>query len=528
MFQRRLVWFFRHVRAGAAGAALAASLTVAATHAWAAADTLVIGKAQDIRTLDPAVTMTNQAWTVTYPAYERLVRYRVENGVGLTEVEGELAKSWTVSDDNLVWTFDLAPGHYFDDGSPVDAAAVKFSFDRLLKMNKGPAGAFPSVESVEVVDSDTVRFRLSAVFAPFLFALANNGAAIVNPKVMAHEKDGDMAEGWLSAHTAGSGPFRLARWDRGQSLVMEPNPHYGGPKPAFARVIVKIVKDASARRLQLERGDIDIAESIPVDQQEALRGKPGIVVADYPSFSVTYLYLNNKRPPLDDVRVRRAISYAIDYQGIIDGILLGNGTQMRGPVPKGMWSHDPSLYQYSRDIAKAKELLAAAGQAKGLRLGYLYAESDPNWAPIGLTVQSNLADVGITVEMQKFAYATMRDKLDRGDFDIAVGNWTPDFSDPYMFTNYWFDSANHGLAGNRSFYTNPKVDEMLREAASITDQARRTELYREVQRIAVDDAAYVYLFQRNYRLVMRDRVKGYVYNPMLLDIYNIGTMSKSE
>jgi peptide/nickel transport system substrate-binding protein len=513
--------------AAAVGTVALAATLAPPPAAYAAADVLVIGKAQDPRTLDPAITMSNNAWSVTYPAYERLVRYRVEGGVGTTNVEGELAASWTVTDDGLVWTFELVPGHKFDDGSPVDAAAVRFSFDRLMEMGQGPSEAFPTIEKTEAVDADTVRFTLNAPFPPFLFTLANNGAAIVNPKVMQHEKDGDMAQAWLSEHTAGSGAFRVTSWEKGQSIVMEPNPHYAGTAPALKKVVIRLIKEASARRLQVEKGDLDIAEHIPLDQLEALKGKPGIRIEDNPSFSVAYLYMNNKRPPLDDARVRQAISYAIDYQGIIYGILRGQGVQMRGPVPMGMWSHDPSAHQYSRDLAKAKALLKEAG-VSDLKLGYLYAQRDPNWEPIGLAVQSNLSDIGITVEMQNFAYATMRDKLNRGEFDIAVGGWTPDFSDPYMFMNYWFDSKRHGLPGNRSFYTNAKVDELIREGARVTDQGERTRLYQEAQKIIIDDAVYVYLFQENNRFALRDSVKGYVYNPMLLDIYNIGTMSKSQ
>ena len=521
---KRKLW---PLAAAAVGTAALVATLAPAPPVHAAADVLVIGKAQDPRTLDPAITMSNNAWSITYPAYERLVRYRVENGVGTTNVEGELAASWTVDDAGLVWTFKLESGHRFDDGSAVDAAAVKFSYDRLMKMGQGPSESFPSLETTEAVDADTVRFTLNAPFAPFLFALANNGAAIVNPKAMQHEKDGDMAQAWLSEHTAGSGTFRVTGWEKGQSIVMETNPHYAGPAPALKKVIIKLVKEASARRLQLEKGDLDIAEHIPLDQLEALKGRPGIQIEDHPSFLVTYLYMNNQKPPLDDVRVRRAISHAIDYQGIIDGILSGKGVQMRGPVPKGMWSHDSSAFQYDLDQAKAKALLAEAGVGD-LKLGFLYAQRNPNWEPIGLTVQSNLRDIGITVEMENFAYATMRDKLNRGEFDIAIGGWTPDFSDPYMFMNYWFDSKRHGLPGNRSFYTNAKVDELIREGATISDQGDRTRLYQEAQKIIVDDAVYVYLFQENYRFAHRDEVQGYVYNPMLLDIYNIGTISKSQ
>ena len=227
------------------------------------------------------------------------------------------------------------------------------------------------------------------------------------------------------------------------------------------------------------------------------------------------------------MKVRQAISYAVDYKGIIDGILLGQGVQMRGDVPVGLWGHDDSAMQYSYDPDKAKAMLAEAG-VKDLTLGYLYAKTDPNWENIGLVLQQNLAPLGIKVEMQENAYPTMRDKLNKGDFDIAVGNWTPDYADPSMFMNFWFDSKLHGLPGNRAFYTNPKVDELIRAAEIGPTEEARLKLYNEAQKITVEQAPYVLLFQRNDQFAMRDNVKGFVYNAMQLQIYNFATMSKGS
>ena len=312
--------------------------------------------------------------------------------------------------------------------------------------------------------------------------------------------------------------------------MLEPNPKYAGPKPAFSKVIVKFVAEASARRLQLEQGDLDIAESLPGDQLDALRkegaGK-GIVVEDYPSFLVTYLYLNNKRPPLDKPEVRQAIVDAIDDGAIIDGITLGKAKPMAGPIPDGMWGADPALKPAAHDPAAAKALLKKAGVGS-LKLNFLLSNKDPSWEPIALAVQANLAEVGGTVSLENIANATFRDRLGKGDFDIAVGNWSPDFSDPYMFMNYWFDSAKQGLSGNRSFYSNPKVDELVRKAATLPNQAERTKLYQEAQKLVIADAAYVYLFQRNSEVALRSDVKGYVYNPMLEQIYNLGEMTKTK
>ncbi len=485
---------------------------------------LVIGKAADPQTLDPAVTIDNNDWTVTYPAYQRLVEYKTVDGKGSTQVEGDLAASWSASPDQLVWTFKLKPGAKFDDGSAVNADAVKWSFDRLMKIAQGPSEAFPKDMQVTVVDPMTVRFTLKTPFAPFLYTLANDGAGIVNPAI-AKGNPADGGKAWLSSHTAGSGPYKLERWDKGQQLVLVPNSYYSGPKPAFKRVTVKIIGESSSRRLQLSRGDLDIADSLPIDQLAALKQENKVAVNEYPSLRVTYLYLNNAKGALSNVDLRRAVSYAVDYQGMVKGILGGNAKQMRGPIPDGMWGYDPTAMQYSTDMTKAKADLAKVKPQPGT-LDLLYSDSDPNWEPIALSVQASLATLGVKVKLEKLANATMRDRIGQGDYDISIGNWSPDFADPYMFMNYWFESDKKGLPGNRSFYSNPQVDDLLKKAVSVTDQKQRTDYYQQAQKMVIDQAAYVYLFQKNYQVAMNKDVKGFVFNPMLEQVFNVAQMSK--
>ncbi len=517
---RKLLLTF--LAAGTIGLAAASMAPARATET----DTLVIGKSGDPDTLDPAVTVTNNSWTASYPCYERLVKFKVENGKGTTDIEGDVASSWTSSADAKVWTFKLGGGHVFSDGTPVDAAAVKASFERVIAAKKGPADLFDEVDHIDAPDDHTVVFTLKDAFAPFLSTLVDDGASIVNvAAAKQHESNGDLGQGWLADHSAGSGPYQVESWEKSAQLVLTPNPHWPG-KLAFKRVEIRIIKEASARRLQLEKGDLDIIEDVPVDQLKALATAKGVEVVDEPSFFVTYLYLNNTHPPLDNVKVRQAISWAVDYQGIIDGILLGQGTQMKGDVPVGLWGHDDNAMQFHYDPAKAKALLAEAG-VKSAKLGYLYAKTDPNWESVGLVLQQDLAAIGITVEMQENAYPTMRERLNKGDFDIGVGNWTPDYADPSMFMNFWFDSSLKGLPGDRAFYSNPKVDELIRAAKVAPTQADRLKLYDEAQKITVAEAPYVLLFQRNYQFAMRDNVKGFVYNPMQLQIFNLADMSKN-
>lgn len=515
----------RRILLGAGVLAASVMVTFAPIQAAYAAETLVIAKAADPQSLDPAQTMDNNDWTITYPLYQRLVAYDVsKDGKGLTSVVGELASSWKASDDGLTWVFTLSDGNFFSDGSPVNAAAVEYSFNRLFRIGQGPAEAFPADTKVAATGPMEVTFTLAKPFAPFLYTLANNGAGIVNPTVAS--QDGADGTTWLAANSAGSGAYMLASWERGQSLVLKPNPHYGGKAPAIDTIRVDIVPEASARRLRLDAGDVQIAESLPNDQLDALKSAGKVSVQAYPSLKVTYLYLNNAKAPLDNVDVRRAVSHAMDYKAIIDGVLGGNGKQLLGPIPDGMWGQKTDITTYSHNVDKAKAEMAAANPSVK-DLTFLYSDRDPNWEPIAISTQAYLAELGFNVKLEKLANATMRDRLGTGDFDISIGNWSPDFADPYMFMNYWFDSARHGLPGNRSFYTNDTVDQLIREAAVTTDQAKRTELYGKAQDIVTSEAAYVYLFQKDYRIAMSKSVQGFVFNPMLEDIYNFAGMSLS-
>ncbi|EHK7198139.1 TPA: ABC transporter substrate-binding protein [Escherichia coli] len=437
--------------------ALVLATTFPVAHAAVPKDMLVIGKAADPQTLDPAVTIDNNDWTVTYPSYQRLVQYKTDGDKGSTDVEGDLASGWKASDDQKEWTFTLKDNAKFADGTPVTAEAVKLSFERLLKIGQGPAEAFPKDLKIDAPDEHTVKFTLSQPFAPFLYTLANDGASIINPAVL-KEHAADDARGFLAQNTAGSGPFMLKSWQKGQQLILVPNPHYPGNKPNFKRVSVKIIGESASRRLQLSRGDIDIADALPVDQLNALKQENKVNVAEYPSLRVTYLYLKVTSKPTS--------------------------------------------------------------------LTFLYSDNDPNWEPIALATQSSLNKLGINVKLEKLANATMRDRVGKGDYDIAIGNWSPDFADPYMFMNYWFESDKKGLPGNRSFYENSEVDKLLRNALATTDQTQRTRDYQQAQKIVIDDAAYVYLFQKNYQLAMNKEVKGFVFNPMLEQVFNINTMSK--
>lgn len=488
-------------------------------------DTLVVGVSSDIHTLDPGVSSDNYDWRQIYPCYDRLVKYKTVDGVGSTEVEPSAAESWTVSDDGMVWTFKIRPGITFADGTALDAEAVRFSFQRTLDIGKGPADNIGAIASMKVLDPQTLEITLKNPYGPFLQTLATDGASIVSPKIMEHEKDGDLAQAWLAENTAGSGPFVLTTWTRGQQCVLEARPDYWGTAPKLKKVIIRFMSESADRRMALEQGDVDIAENILIDQIPALEKNPDVVVNRYPSQLVEYVYVNCQNDKLKDPRVRQALSYAVDYKGIIDYVLQGNGVQMRGPVPEGMWGHKKDAMQYSKDIAKAKELLKEA-DAENLELTLIYSERRPSWEQIATIMQANFAEAGVKLKLELMANPTLRDRVDKGDFELCLGAWSPDFADPFMFMNFWFDSNNFGLPGNRSFYKNEKVDELVRKAASLADVAERTKLYYEAQDIIMKDAPYIFLYQVKTIVPLRKNVKGYVFNPMLESMYNFEDIYK--
>ena len=491
-----------------------------------APDVLMLGKPAEPDTLDPQVAQSNNSLTVTCETYETLVKFRIVDGQAAADVMPGVARSWSVSADGKVWDFVLAPDHRFSSGGSVDAAAVKFSFERLLTLAKGPNEDYPAVAQVQVLGPLTVRFILKYPFAPFLSSMATCAGDIVDPRVMAHAVDGDYGQGYLATHSMGSGPYQVASVEKGEEIVLTPNPWFNQPPPQLRRVVIKIIKEAAVRRLQLEKGDLDLIEEVPPDQIDVLRHKPGVAVIDQPSFRQDYLFLNNSRPPLDNVLVRQALSYAVDYQGIIDGVLLGKGRQMRGIIPQGFWGHDPQVMQYQYDPQRARRLLAQAG-VHNLRLGYLYAKADPTWEAVGLVLQQDFAAIGVTLQLREYAYSTMRDMVDRGEFDIAIGNYVPDFADPSQYLNYWVDSRLFGLAGNRAFYHDDAVDQLIRRAIALSNPAERTALYQKAQSIAVTAAPYVLLAQKNYEVALRANVHGYTYNPMLLQVFDFEHMWKS-
>lgn len=342
---------------------------------------------------------------------------------------------------------------------------------------------------------------------------------------MDQAKDNDMGSSYLATHTMGSGAYEITSYTPSQSIKLDAQKNYSGKAPAIKHILFNSIKDPSAQRLQLEKGDIDIAEGIPMDQIDQLKDNKAIHIYEDPSLLCSIVYLNNRKLPTSNKVFRQALSYAIDYNAIIDGAVKGRGQQLTSAVPEGMWGKDESIKGYSYNLDKAKELLAKSGE-NVTEINLLYSGHAAFDEVEALIIQNNLQQLGIKVNLEKVAWATFRQRADKGDFQMALGTWSPDYSDPQFFLSYWLDSSYWGLPGNRSFYKNDEVDALLREAEVMTDKDGRTEIYKKVQHMAFDDAPYLFLLQTKVLTPMRANIKGFAYNPMLDSMYDFEHLSK--
>ncbi len=490
-------------------------------------DTFIIGSSQEPTTLDPAIVYDGSD-RITRLIYESLLDYEGSTA----NVKPHLATEWSVSPDGLVYTFKLRQDVKFHDGTPFNAQAVKFSFDRMMSIGKGMAWAFKMVlNEVKVVDDYTVEFHLKKPYPGFLGMVANRYAApIISPSVKQYEKDGDLGQAWAFDHTIGTGPYKLASWVKKQELTLVENDQYwrGWEGKHISRVIYKILPDSATQRMMLERGEIHTATHIGIDDIVALMDNKDIKIVQAPSSNFNwFLLLNTNKGPFRDKRLREALAWAFPYQETIEQLFRGQARQAVGPIPFGVPGHEPNVFQFHRDLAKAKALMAEAGFPNGgFKVTITHGEND--WARkiLEMTI-SALGELGITAETRPLVWGAMLDNMKSMDTapDIVVGDWWDDYPDPDAYLGGMADAFWWGGREEKDyFYTNQEVKELLGQAAFEADDARRRELYRQAQEIIVKDVAGVWVLDYLYATPFRKNVHGFVFNPYYIMTYNVYDM----
>jgi peptide/nickel transport system substrate-binding protein len=515
-------------RLGRIGAGLAAALALTACDVSdipADPRRVTMAVARDITTLDPAATFVISNQLAINLAYEKLVVAEVADGKPTGRMLGQLAERWTSSDDGLQWTFQLRRGHRFDDGTEVTAEAVKFSFDRTLALKAPPAQFLFFLRQVDVVGPYEVRFVLRAPVAFFLQVLAVPTASIVNPGIARRSAGDPLGARFLATNTAGSGPFRVERFVRGQQVVLRSNPHASAPPSHFREVNFLVVKDDATRAIQLDKGALDIVDPVPGTVDDWLAGRPGVRLVHGPSPTVAFLHMNNDRPLFKDVRVRRAVSLAIDRERIGRALYGGRTRLLHGVLPEGVPGHDPSLALPRHDPETARRLLAEAGVKPGTRVVFTVVGDGASASPLAVAIRSQLADIGIDAVIERVSTAA-RTKVMKGDFDLTMQSINLDFPDPSIVFNFVYNSA---MIGGASFprYRNADLDRLIARADRTLDPDERASLYRQAQAIVFEQVPTAVLFQLDWTRAQRSDIEGVNYNFGQPAFYNFESMRRT-
>jgi len=485
-------------------------------------------------TLDPAVQYSTDAMRIVRITYSKLLDY--EPG-SVTEFVPDLADSWDVSADGKEYTFHLRQDVKFHDGTPFNATAVEYSFERLKGIGKGASWFLVGpVDTVKVVDTYTVTFTLTDVYTDFLHRFAAGwGFYIMSPTAFKAQATSDdpWAEKWAYDHTVGTGPYKLLEWKHHDSVTLVKNDDYwkGWTGKHIERIIVREVKETTTQRLLLEKGDVDISYAMTIPDLLELKDNPDIEAMIAPSFSALYIFIHCGRPPLNDTRVRQAISYAYDYNAAVQSALRGTAEQMQGPLPRSIWGWDPNAPMYTTNLEKAKQLMAEAGYPNGVErtMVYTYPSGDEPKKIAGEVLKISLAKIGIKVELKGLVWAEQAAEAKNPDTapDFFSLYWWPDYADPIDYLYGMFHTSMQGEFGyNWAYYSNPEVDRILDRATVTPDVSLRMVMYKELQAMLVEDAPSLYVFEFPYSMGMRKWVKGFVYNPLFIGTFNIYEMYK--
>jgi peptide/nickel transport system substrate-binding protein len=473
---------------------------------------LIIAAGQDIPNFDPHTATGYSASFFMRNVYDPLVRI---SGNPPVPAPG-IAESWTVSADGTEYTFVLNKAAKFHSGNAVTADDVVYSFGRALKLAKGNSWMIRDIvtaEGVSAVDAGTVKFKLAAPFAPFLQVLP--WIFIVEKAVVEANLGSDAGETYLMTNTAGSGPFMVARAEVGTlyQLARAPEAWQAGGGN-LEGVIWQIVRETATQRLMIQRGEAQIATDLTSEDMDALKSAPGVVSIIEPEYRTFSIKMNTQHGPCADINLRKAISYATNYQAVLDAA--GYADLMTGPLPNGILGFDANLVAYRTDLAKAKEYMAKSAKPEGgfsLKMFHVSGlEQQRRWALIML---DSLKQLNIDLEIVPMNWPDMVSACKSPETfpDLFPVYQTANYGDPDNIAYAAYHSSRNG-AWQNAVYKNPEVDALIEAGRKEIDPAKRITIYGDFQQKVVEDAPDIFGVLERRKLAMRDNVKDYHFTPV--------------
>ncbi len=510
-------------------AAAVASLLAAGVAMPVSAETppnmlVIANRIDDIKTFDPAESFEFAGADVSRNVYQKLVNFDpLDLDAGF---QPQLAESWTISEDGMTITFTMADGQVFESGNPVTAKDAEFSLRRAVTLNKTPSfiltqfGFTPeNVEQTIVAPDDkTLALTFDKPYA-LSFVLncltATIGGIVDMQTAMANEVDGDMGNEWLRTNTAGSGPYKVVDWKPSESVLMDLNPNYGGEAPAMERVIVQHIQESATQRLQLERGDIDVARNLSPEDVAGLGDVEGVKIIDELRGRLMYWSANQKSELLSDPKVIEALKLATDYAGMSDSFLKGQYTVHQAFLPRTfLGALEATPFSFDLDAAKAA-----------------LAESDhPDCGPIKISVrdaqerldisqslQNTWGQLGCEVELIVGTGAQTLDRYRAREHDIYMGAWGPDYPDPNTNAATFAqnpdnadEAGNTGYLAWRNAWDIPEMSEKTLAAVVENDTATRAQMYKDIQAEHQQVSPFGVMFQQIEQNGMRSNVENFV------------------
>lgn len=463
-------------------------------------DSIIIGSIGDASNLIPMLASDSSSFDVAAYLYNGLVEYDKD-----FNIIGSLAESWEISEDNLTITFHLRDDVVWHDGKPFTSEDVMFTYELIIDENTPTAYAQKYLLVTEARAPDPYTFIVT-YDEPLAPALISWGALQILPK---HLLEGvNITESELSRNPVGTGPYTFGEWKTGESIILNSFHDYFEGRPYIDRVVYRIIPDTATMFLELKAGGVDWMGLSPIQykhQTDDAAFNKNFNKYEYLSDGYSYLGFNMEDEKFSDIRVRKAISYAIDKQEIIDVVLLGLGEIATGPYKPGTWVYNPDVERYDYDPEKARELLAEAGWTDTDNDGIL----DKDGVPFTFTIitnqgndlraksaeiiQGRLSDVGIEVKIRIIEWAAfLSEFVDPRNFEAVILGWNI-LQDPDLY-NVWHSSRTGPGELNHINYRNSEVDRLLEEGRKIYDQDERKVYYDRIQEILADEAPYVFLY----------------------------------
>ena len=509
-------------RAGAlVVAALMLGAAPSALFAATPADTLVIAdEIDDIVSLDPHEAYEFSGLDVINNTYDGLIEL---DPTKPGELVAGLAESWSVADDGLTYSFKMKAGLTFSSGNPVRAQDAAYSLQRAVKLDKSPAFILnqfgwtkDTVDSMITADGDTVTIKVDKPFAPtFLYNCLTAGvASIVDEEtVKSHEVDGDLGTEWLKSNSAGTGAYVLKSFKPNEGYVLEARSGYWRGDAKLKRVFMQHIPEAATQRLQLEKGDIDIARELTPTDIEGMAGNADITVQQDVGGQIFYLAFNQKDERFKNEHFLNAMRWAVDYQGMVDTFLKGTEVVHQSFLPSGYLGALTDT-PYSLDVEKAKAELAASGITDTtIKLSVRNAADRMDMAQ---SIQNTFGQIGITVELNVGEGAEQLKEYRARQHQATLQSWGPDYPDPNTNSSTFAENPDNSDEGKNTGYLawrnayDPGAMTALSQAAVLEkDPAKRVAMYEELQKTSRETSPFIVMFQIGYQTGMRATVKDF-------------------